>query len=78
VPYHRHIVDRGSAVDYVNVGSVGKPKDGDPRACWTELILEAGRVEARFHRVSYDIAAVQAAMRSAGLPETLIDALAGA
>ncbi|MDP2183683.1 MAG: metallophosphoesterase family protein [Actinomycetota bacterium] len=46
-PYHR-VIDAGQGagtldsaphVHYVNSGSVGKPKDGDPRACWVELVL---------------------------------------
>lgn len=39
-PYHRIVTaDDGRRVHYVNAGSVGKPKDGDPRACWVELLL---------------------------------------
>jgi predicted phosphodiesterase len=48
VPYHRAIPAQpsgtstgGSLVHYVSSGSVGKPKDGDPRACWVELVLGA-------------------------------------
>ena len=41
VPYHRSMpaADGVGLVHYVNSGSVGKPKDGDPRACWVELLL---------------------------------------
>jgi predicted phosphodiesterase len=40
VPYHRVVTaDDGRAVHYVSDGSVGRPKDGDPRACWAELVL---------------------------------------
>jgi len=44
IPYHRsfraHPDDAASpVVHYVNSGSVGKPKDGDPRACWVELVI---------------------------------------
>lgn len=58
----------------VNVGSVGQPRDGDPRAAWTLLDLEAQRVILR--RVPYDIAACQAKIRAAGLPARLADRLA--
>lgn len=77
VPYHRVVTGAGGApIDYVSTGSVGKPKDGDPRACWAELLLgDAGEVEAVFHRVAYDIDSVAAAMIAAGLPETLASAL---
>ena len=39
----------------LNPGSVGQPRDGDPRAAWLELDTEERT--ARFHRVPYDIAA---------------------
>jgi diadenosine tetraphosphatase ApaH/serine/threonine PP2A family protein phosphatase len=58
----------------LNPGSVGQPRDGDARASWLELDLDAGL--ATWHRVAYDIAAVQRAMRGAGLPSRLVDRLA--
>jgi len=40
VPYHRTMTaENGATFHYVSSGSVGKPKDGDPRACWIELVL---------------------------------------
>ena len=44
IPYHRSFRAEpddpaSSVVHYVNSGSVGKPKDGDPRACWVELLI---------------------------------------
>ncbi|MHB1018065.1 MAG: metallophosphoesterase family protein [Coriobacteriia bacterium] len=40
IPYHRVLTaDDGRAVHYVSDGSVGKPKDGDPRPCWAELVF---------------------------------------
>jgi predicted phosphodiesterase len=75
--YHRVITVAGHGrIHYVSDGSVGKPKDGDWRACWAELLLGDGStVETIFHRVTYDIDAVATAMRSAGLPDTLATAL---
>lgn len=49
------------------VGSVGQPRDGDPRAMYAVYDLAAGRLT--FHRVPYDHAAAAAAIRQAGLPE---------
>lgn len=49
------------------VGSVGQPRDGDPRAMYAIYDLAAGRLT--FHRVAYDHAAAAAAIRQAGLPE---------
>ena len=57
----------------LNPGSVGQPRDGDPRASYLILDTEAG--SATWHRVAYDIAAVGAAMRAAGLPRRLAERL---
>jgi diadenosine tetraphosphatase ApaH/serine/threonine PP2A family protein phosphatase len=57
----------------LNPGSVGQPRDGDPRASWLELDLDAG--SGTWHRVPYDIGAVQAAMRDVGLPIRLVERL---
>jgi diadenosine tetraphosphatase ApaH/serine/threonine PP2A family protein phosphatase len=53
----------------LNPGSVGQPRDGDPRAAWLLIDFEAGR--AAFRRVAYDIGATQEEIRAAGLPWTL-------
>jgi predicted phosphodiesterase len=58
----------------VNPGSVGQPRDGDRRASWLELDPDAGT--ATWHRVEYDVAAVQAEMREVGLPLRLVERLA--
>jgi predicted phosphodiesterase len=57
----------------LNPGSVGQPRDGDPRACGAVLDLEAGTMS--WHRIEYDIATVQDRMRRAGLPKRLVDRL---
>jgi len=57
----------------LNPGSVGQPRDGDPAASYLVLDPEAGIVV--WHRVAYDIEAVQAAMVRAGLPRRLADRL---
>jgi predicted phosphodiesterase len=53
----------------LNPGSVGQPRDGDPRAAW--LLLDFGGGLARFRRCAYDVEATQAEIRAAGLPEQL-------
>jgi diadenosine tetraphosphatase ApaH/serine/threonine PP2A family protein phosphatase len=58
----------------LNPGSVGQPRDGDPRAAW--LLLDLARRQASFRRLEYDVEAVQAAIRTAGLPASLADRLA--
>jgi diadenosine tetraphosphatase ApaH/serine/threonine PP2A family protein phosphatase len=58
----------------LNPGSVGQPRDGDPRAAYALWDTEAGTL--RFNRVEYDVHATQAKMRAAGLPAMLADRLA--
>ncbi len=53
----------------LNPGSVGQPRDGDPRAAY--LLLDLERKRATFHRADYDVERTQAEMRAAGLPEAL-------
>lgn len=54
---------------FINVGSVGQPRDGDPRACFVTYDVESRSVQ--FHRVGYDVAAAQKRILDAGLPERL-------
>lgn len=56
-----------------NPGSVGQPRDGDPRAAWLELDLPSG--QARFRRAPYDIARTQSEIRERELPESLAERL---
>ncbi len=53
----------------LNPGSVGQPRDGDPRAAYLLLDLDARRVH--FRRVEYDVKLTQREIRDAGLPEML-------
>jgi diadenosine tetraphosphatase ApaH/serine/threonine PP2A family protein phosphatase len=53
----------------INPGSVGQPRDGDPRAAWLELDTEAWH--ASFHRVAYDIDRAADAIVATDLPEHL-------
>ena len=57
----------------LNPGSVGQPRDGDPRAAWLEL--DTDEWQATYHRVEYDIAGAADAIRAAGLPDLLADRL---
>ena len=64
VPYTKDV----GGVLFVNVGSVGKPKDGDPRACYAILDLSSGQ-PVTFRRVEYDIRAAAEAVRQSDLPD---------
>jgi predicted phosphodiesterase len=63
---------RGPAL--VNVGSVGQPRDGDPRAAYGLLDLDQNRL--LLCRVAYDVEGAQARIRQAGLPDWLAVRLA--
>lgn len=65
VPYHR-VVD---GVHFVNTGSVGRPKDGDPRAGYCILTVEADRASSEQVRLPYDIELACSRLIDAGLPE---------
>ena len=72
VPYHRSMPAAGGTagtVHYVSSGSVGKPKDGDPRACWVELVMGSRNVVA-------GVASGDAAAGPAGAAETWAAAVA--
>jgi putative phosphoesterase len=63
---HRPWVRTIENVLFVNDGSVGKPKDGDPRAAWALLTVEATNpVRVEMRRVPYDVTSMAAAIRAA-------------
>lgn len=59
---------------FINVGSVGQPRDGNPKAAYVVYDINEGSVELR--RLDYDIAAAQAKIMAAGLPPRLAERLA--
>jgi diadenosine tetraphosphatase ApaH/serine/threonine PP2A family protein phosphatase len=74
------VCEGGTQVDFggqrwlLNPGSVGQPRDGDPRAAY--VLLDLDSKQAEFKRVRYDIAKTQAEIREHGLPEALAERLA--
>lgn len=72
--YDRDISLAGTHSLLINPGSVGQPRDNDPRAAYA--LLDEEQALWRFRRVRYDVEITQAAMRKAGLPERLIARLA--
>jgi predicted phosphodiesterase len=72
VPYAREVVhgDAGASTLFVNVGSGGRPKDGDWRVCYAlidPVALAAGRPAVEFVRVPYDYARLQDALAGTDL-----------
>ncbi len=65
LPYHR-ILPSGRHV--VNAGSVGKPKDGDPRAGYVVLSAGGTTLDVKFVRVPYDVEAAATAIEQSAMP----------
>ena len=80
-PYHKIIADGSSFRHAINIGSVGKPKDGDPRACyviieWQELNFSVkDTIGVQFRRVSYDVEKSAVAVEKSSLPNQFSDML---
>jgi predicted phosphodiesterase len=65
LPWHR-VVD---GIHFVNVGSVGRPKDGDARACCTLVDFAEDDVRVDFVRVPYDVSRAASGIRASDLPD---------
>jgi predicted phosphodiesterase len=72
---HKPWVHEYGGVQFVNCGSVGKPKDGDPRGAFAVLAPAAGGLAVRIERIEYDAEAVAAEVREFGLPGELAEKL---
>jgi putative phosphoesterase len=75
---HKPWVRSHGGVLFVNCGSVGKPKDGDPRGAFAVLRESAEGVDVTIERFAYDAAGVAAQVREAGLPAEFADKLVAA
>ena len=64
-PYTKQIGD----TLFVNVGSAGKPKDGDPRACWALLETSSDGAKVESRRVDYDVEKAAQAVLASDLPD---------
>ena len=68
-----HTADLREGAWLLNPGSVGQPRDGDPRAAW--LLLDRDRGHAEWRRTPYDVQGAADAIRAAGLPDSLAERL---
>jgi putative phosphoesterase len=66
---HQPFVREVDGVWFINTGSVGRPDDGDPRACYAVLTIDSETIEVCHHRVEYDVERAVAAIREHKLPE---------
>jgi putative phosphoesterase len=75
---HKPWVHGYGGVLFVNCGSVGKPKDSDPRGAFAVLAAAADGVTVTIERVDYDAESVAREVAAAGLPEEFADKLVAA
>ena len=68
-PGHASVLELRGRAALINPGSVGQPRDGDPRSSC--LVLDTDADTVTWQRTAYDVEATQAAMRASGLPEPL-------
>jgi putative phosphoesterase len=66
LPYHKTLP---SGRHVINAGSVGKPKDGDPRACYVVLSAAGTALNVEFVRVPYDVEAMARAIEATEMPD---------
>ena len=62
-------------IQFINTGSVGRPRDGDWRACYVLLSVEASGSRIEFVRVPYDVDEAADAIRVSDLPDEFADVL---
>ncbi|WP_246230230.1 metallophosphoesterase family protein [Mucilaginibacter humi] len=81
-PYHRVLNDDSSYKQVINIGSVGKPKDGNPMGCYALLTIDEhssresrDSISVEFIRFSYDIEKAAKAVEDSPLPDELADRL---
>lgn len=70
-PWHRVV----EGIQFLNTGSVGRPKDGDPRAGYVLLTTEGSGVRIEFVRVTYDVDEAARAIRESELPSEFADVI---
>ncbi len=70
-PWHRVVEE----IHFVNTGSVGRPKDGDPRAGYALVTMDGTGVEVEMVRVDYDIERAAEAIRASELPDDFAEML---
>ena len=75
---HKPWVDDFGGVRFVNCGSVGKPKDGDPRGAFAVLAASSAGVDVTIERVEYDAESVAREVAAAGLPQEFASKLVAA
>ena len=75
-PYHRILNHESNPMHAINIGSVGKPKDGDPRGCYVVLTVEHDKPpDVKFVRFEYDVEKAAKAIEQSVLPDEYAEML---
>jgi putative phosphoesterase len=72
---HRAFAREVDGTWFINTGSVGRPDDEDPRACYAVLQLSQDELHVEHFRLEYDVEGAVAAIREKGLPEAFAQML---
>jgi predicted phosphodiesterase len=72
---HREFARQVDSTWFINTGSIGRPDDGDPRACYAILQINAGVFQINHFRLEYDLDKVVTDIRTSGLPEAFAQML---
>jgi len=70
---HRHFTRQVDGVWFINTGTVGRPDEGDPRACYAILEMHKNEFQVEHYFVEYDIQRAVDAIREKGLPEVFTE-----
>ncbi|HLA14812.1 MAG TPA: metallophosphoesterase, partial [Gemmatimonadaceae bacterium] len=71
IPWHRVV----GGIHFVNTGSVGRPKDGDWRAGYALVSIDASHSDVEFIRVEYDVDEAREGILASDLPGEFADQL---
>jgi predicted phosphodiesterase len=71
IPWHREV----KGIHFVNTGSVGRPKDGNWRACYVLLEVGSGAIDVEIVRVEYDLERTMSGIRQSELPDDFAEYL---
>ncbi|UXX78667.1 metallophosphatase family protein [Reichenbachiella carrageenanivorans] len=81
LPFHRVLADGDRYRHVINIGSVGKPKDGDPRGCYAVVEMNSAtsasspELQVTFRRIAYDVERAAQAVEQSGFDDALAQAL---
>ena len=82
LPFHKAIETTNGFKHVINIGSLGKPKDGDVRGCFAMLTIDANSslakkngISVEFMRVAYDVEKAAQAVENSSLPIAFAEAL---